>query len=436
MVSVFHLCTWETWTFLLCSWKLEYKQQRFGSWGFEMSSAFIAAGCCHRERSRGKGNLADKGCWLYTWFLLSSWPLESAKYLLFTSDCGRQRLPVGGWHPRPASPPAGTATRRLGKKLPFCHKTRKDFWVTNYTGLPWQLPAHAGSRTPAGGPGTPHWGNVVGVPSRSGRFRARTRAPHGLSPQHRAALPLTAPRRFPRLRDSGGRVPTAATAPPFRHFLVFLLLRALITPVLPLSPPRAAHTRHRPARQVPRGRARKETPSPPPARRMVAAAARSPGSPLAAARRGLARPRCHVESRGRRGRAGVGSLGAGAIGIGPGAERLRRGCTAARHPFSRPPPSPAPSPPPLFSSLLPRPREEAPRCGCCEAPAAAEEEEGEEGAAGAIGRRAARAAPGRPRPWAAPRSSSPRGGSLMWARCCSPRRRMRAYSASSARNAW
>lgn len=85
---------------------------------------------------------------------------------------------------------------------------------------------------------------------------------------------------------------------------------------------------------------------------MVAAAARSPGSPLAAARRGLARPRCHVGSRGCRGRAGVGSLGAGAIGIGPGAERLRRGFTAARHPLSRPPPSP----PPLFSSLLARPR--------------------------------------------------------------------------------
>lgn len=65
-----------------------------------------------------------------------------------------------------------------------------------------------------------------------------------------------------------------------------------------------------------------------PARRMVAAAARSlplslTASPLAAARCGLARPRCHVGLCGRRSRAEVGSLvplgGAGAIGCRAGA---------------------------------------------------------------------------------------------------------------------
>lgn len=285
---------------------------------------------------------------MYTRFL-SSQPLECVQHLLFTSGWGRQRGAGGG--EQPARPPAGCAVtpRRgnlRGQPLPFCHRSRKDFWVTDCTGLRWQPKGFQHTLVPASPRAVriPRSGDVSGAPPRSGRF------PHGLSPEHRAAQPLTAPRRFPRLR-----VPTVATAPPFRHFLVFLL-RAPITLLLLSPPPAPVPGTARPGRYRGGGHGRRRPPLSP-ARRMVAAAARSPGSPLAAARRGLARPRCHVGSRGRRGRAGVGSLGAGAIGIGSGAERLRRGCTAARHPFSRPPHSRAPSPPPLFSSLLARPRQ-------------------------------------------------------------------------------
>lgn len=160
----------------------------------------------------------------------------------------------------PARPPAGCAVtpRRgnlRGQQLPFCHKTRKHFWVTDCTGLHWQLKGFQHTLVPVSPRAVrmPRSGDVTGASPRSGR------SPHGLSPEQRAAQPLTAPRRFPRLRDRGC-IPTAATAPPFRHFLVFLL-RAAIIPLL-LSPPPAPSARHRPARQVPRGRARKAAPSP------------------------------------------------------------------------------------------------------------------------------------------------------------------------------
>lgn len=112
-----------------------------------------------------------------------------------------------------------------------------------------------------------------------------------------------------------------------------------------------------------------------------------------------------------------------------GRHRLRRrGCLLPGVPSAGRSPGPPTPPPPSF----PDPEREAPRCGCCEW--------GRRGGGGGVGGRGLQRSQGSAvpaRPWAAPRSSPrSRGGSPTSARCCSPRRRTRASSASSARNAW
>lgn len=252
------------------------------------------------------------------WRAWTTYYLEVFHLRLWQAAFGR------GWVTLPAGTPRVGNLR--GQQPPFCLKTRKlsGYKLHRVPLTAEGLPAHAGSRMPG-------W---PGYPTDPGSPRPRPAAPSGAAPHGTPPLP-TAPGRRP--RPYGGDRSSFSSSS-----------------CLP-SCPCSEHPRPPPAGTEGAGAEGAALPCPalPPARRMVAAAASSPGSPLAAARRGLARPRCHVGSRGRRGRAGVGSLGAGAIGSGPGAERLRRGCTAARHPLSRP----APSPPPLFSPLLARPRE-------------------------------------------------------------------------------
>lgn len=211
------------------------------------------------------------------------------------------------------------------------------------------------------------------------------RAPHKPSPEPRAALPLTAPRRFPRPRDSDrASFPSPSCRSSSR----------LRSPLFSFS---SRPRRHRPpGRYRGGGRGRRRPPLPPHGawsrrpRAGLPLGCRAPWSRPPPLPCWIARPPGPGRSWKFRG--------------GSDRERPRRGAAPARRyrcpaPLSRPPPSPhpprRPSSPPSFSG----PAREAPRCGCCEAPAAAAaEEEGEEGAAGAIGRRAARAAPGRPRP--------------------------------------
>lgn len=62
LTSGLHIGTWEARAFLSCSWKPGIRRLCSGSSGFERSSTSIPASCCHTERSRGKRDLADKGC--------------------------------------------------------------------------------------------------------------------------------------------------------------------------------------------------------------------------------------------------------------------------------------------------------------------------------------------------------------------------------------
>lgn len=164
---------------------------------------------------------------------------------------------------------------------------------------------------------------------------------HGPGDSAALVLALRAPSRVGGGRDAGGR-----------SFLFFLLLPLLLPPpqLFPASaqvtakpacqgterslarrgPPERGAAQRRPAR-----RERKAAPLLLPARRMVAAAALAPASPLPSARCGLARPRCHVGSWGRRSRAGVGSLTSlgGADAIVADAERHQCGSRRPQRPL-------------------------------------------------------------------------------------------------------